>query len=267
MPLRTKKYNMAKSHKEIDLSKIPYQHQEVAANLLISKAKKLADFADLYLNEIDSKQVSRARQAVSLYDMALNLMKPYSGNYQTIIHWKCLTLIALEQYEEATYWYNELIKLAIDSEGPNYRNPTAKEAKRQLEGIKGKKNVPLPDIEDQATLLLDNPPFCSWASQFCLALESGKYKLAHEYLSSELALEISQDQLKDNWVPTTDNTKEDIDIILERYELASKDDEKGYVGWCYFVLSGPDLNEAVAVEIYQDSGRWYEIRSIEFGRP
>ena len=98
---------MAKSRKEIDLSKVPYQHRESAAKLLILKAKKLADFADLYFDGITSKEINKARQAISLYDMALNLMKPYSGDYQTIIHWKCLTLIAIEQYEEATDWYNE----------------------------------------------------------------------------------------------------------------------------------------------------------------
>lgn len=135
--------NMTIPRKEIDLSTVPYAHKNGAANLLISKAQRLADFADLYFHDLSDKDIKKARQAISYYDLALKLMKPYDGNYQTIIHWKCLVLVALEQFEDAASWYEELIRLAVESEGPNHNNATAKEAQRQLQKIQGKKASPL----------------------------------------------------------------------------------------------------------------------------
>jgi hypothetical protein len=258
---------MAMPRKEVDPLELPYPHRNAAADLLISKAQKLADLSSLFFGDLGEKEIKKARQAVSFYDLALHLMKPYDGNYSTIIHWKCLLLIVLEQYEEATSWYEELIRLTVDSEGPNYRCATAKEAEKQLSKIKGKKNSPLPEFKDKDGDLLDDPQFCWWSSQFCEALSSRKFKLAHDYLSDELGKKMGQTDLKNNWTSLLNDPKADTDVFLERYELASADDANDYVGWCYFVVSGDDINEAVSMEIYHGEGQGYEIRSIEFGRP
>lgn len=258
---------MAIPRKEISPSDLPYPHKNAAADLLISKAQRLADFSALYFGEMGEKEIKKSRQAVSFYDLALHLMKPYDGNYKTVIHWKCLVLIALEQYEEAESWYEELIRLTVDSEGFNYRCSTAKEAEKQLAKIKGKKNSPLSPINDNDSDLLDDPQFCWWSAQFCEALSKGKFKLAHAYFSKELGERINQPELKKNWNSLLEDPKTETDVFLERYELASEDDDKDYVGWCYFVVSAADINEAISIEIYQDEGDSYEIRSIDFGRP
>lgn len=258
---------MAIPRKEIDPLELPYPHRSAAADLLISKAQRLADLASLYFDDVGEKEIKKARQAVSFYDLALHLMKPYDGNYKTIIHWKCLLLIILEQYEDATSWYEELIRLTVHSEGPNYRCATAKEAEWQLAKIKGKKNFPLPPLKDSDSELLDDPQFCWWSAQFCEALSKRKFKVAHAYLSDELGKEMGQTELKNNWVSLINHPKADTDVFLERYELASEDDEDDYVGWCYFIVSGDEINEAISMDIYQGQGNGYEIRSIDFGRP
>ena len=117
---------------KLDLSKIPYSHRSAAANLLISKARRFVNLADLDSQKSDDKEIDKARQSVAYYDMALSLMKPHDVNYQTILNLKCLTLIGIGQYEDAAGWYEELIKIAHNSEGPNCINPTVEVAKQQL---------------------------------------------------------------------------------------------------------------------------------------
>lgn len=257
---------MTTPRKEIELTKIPYSHKQGAANLLISKAQRLAEFSDLYFGDMGEKEVKKALQAVSFYDLALSLMKPYDGNYQTVIHWKCLVLIALEQYEEASSWYIELIRLSENSRTPDIYNATAKEAQRQLSKIKGKRNSPLPKLDEKNSELLDDPSFCWWAMQFCEALAKRKYKLAHGYLSEPLQREISQADLKQQWISLLNNPKDDVDVNLERYDVAAEGDDVDYVSWCYFVILGKDIYEAISLDIYKRRDG-YEIRHIEFGRP
>lgn len=253
--------------KETDPVELPYAHRMAAADLLISKAQRLADFASLYFNDLGEKETRKARQAVSFYDLALNLMKPYDGNYNTIIHWKCLVLIALEQYEDAACWYEELIRLTINSEGPNFRCATAKAAQKKLAEIKGKANSPLPDLKDKDGDLLGDPQFCWWSSQFCEALSTNKFKLAHGFLSDDLAEAMDQAALKNGWISLLSEPRADTNVTLERYELAKSDDPKDYVGWCYFIVSGEETIESISVDVYLRPGAGYEIRSIEFGRP
>ena len=252
--------------KEVELAKIPYSHRQSAANLLVSKAQRLAEFSDLYFGDMGDKEIKKALQAVSFYDLALSLMKPYDGNYETIIHWKCLVLIALEQYEEASNWYEELIRLSERSRTPDIYNATAKEAKRQLSKIIGKKNSLLPEFDEKESELLDDPSFCWWAMQFCEALAKRKFKLAYEYLSEQLRKEISQTELKKQWISILNNPKDDVDVNLERYDIATEEDDEDYVSWCYFTVTGADINEAISMDIYK-SPDGYEIRGFEFGRP
>ncbi|HFE37857.1 MAG TPA: hypothetical protein ENK06_05485 [Gammaproteobacteria bacterium] len=252
--------------KEVELAKIPYSHKQGAANLLISKAQRLAEFSDLSLGDMDDKEIKKALEAVSFYDLALSLMKPYDGNYETIIHWKCLALIALEQYEEASDWYEELIRLSGSSKTPDIYNATAKEAKRQLSKIIGKKNSPLPLFDEKEYEFLDDPGFCWWAMQFCEALAKRKFKIAYEYLSEQLHENISQTELKKQWTSILNDPKDDVDINLERYDMANEEDDEDFVSWCYFTVSGADINEAISLDIYKRADG-YEIRGFEFGRP
>lgn len=256
---------MVTPRKEVELTKIPYTHKRSAADLLISKAQRLADFTDLHFGKMGEKEIKKAIQAVSFYDLALSLMKPYDGDYQTVIHWKCLVLIALEQHEEASSWYGELIRLSENSKTPEIYNATAREARRQLSAIEGKRNSPLPKFEDKESDLLDDPGFCWWAMQFCEALAKRKYNFAHDYLSGQLQQELSQADLKKRWVSLLNSPKDDVDVNLERYEMAAEGDDMDYVSWCYFVISGHDLNEAISLDIYKRRDG-YEIRHIEFGR-
>ena len=259
---------MATPRKEVDLAGMHYPHREAAADLLISKARKLADFVSLYFDDMSDKDSRKARQAVSFYDLALHLMKPYDGGYQTIIHWKCLVLIALEQYEEAASWYEELIRLVGTSEGPNYRCPTARAAAEKLAELKGMKNTPLPELKDGDAELLDEPGFCWWAAQFCNELADGKFKLAHGCLSGGFGKSMTLLELKRSWLSLVDDPEVDLNITLGRYELAAEGDAGDYVGWCYFVISGNEINEAIAVDVYQrPAANSYEIRAIDFGRP
>ncbi len=257
---------MATPRKEIDVTEIPYSHKQGAANLLISKAQRLAEFSDLHFGDMGEKEIQKALQAISLYDLALSLMKPYDGDYQTIIHWKCLILIALEQYEEASSWYEELISLSENSKTPEIYNSTAKEAQRQLSTIRGKKNRPLPKLDEKDSEILDEPSFCWWAMQFCEALAKRKYKQAYGYLSESLREEMTQADMKKQWVSILNNPKDDVDVNLERYEMAKEGDDEDYVSWCYFVILGADINEAISLDIYKRPDS-YEIRSVEFGRP
>ncbi len=251
----------------IDLTKIPYKHRTAAADLLTSKAQRLADLAGLHFEEIGDKEINKARQALSFYDMALNLMKPHDPNYQTILNWKCLTLIAIGQHKEALDWYQELVRIAHESEGPNCANATVDTAKKQIAELSGKENAPLPAIDDSEYRVLDDPAFCWWGEEFCELLQNKKYKLAHGCLSPELGNEISQAQLEEEWISLVSSDDAEVNIYLERYEIGSESDEKNYVGWCYFVIAGDDCNEAIAIDVYKTRGHGYEIRSIDFGRP
>lgn len=257
---------MAIQKKEADLTQIPYSHKQAAANMLISKAQRLAEFADLYFGDMGEKEIKKALQAVSFYDLALSLMKPYDGNYETVINWKCLVLIALEQYEDASHWYEELIRLSESAKTPHIYDATARQARKQLSQIIGKKNSPLPEFDEKQNDLLDDPSFCWWAMQFCEALAKRKFKLAYDFLSEQLRKDISQNELKSQWLTILNDPKDVVDINLERYELATEDDHEDYVSWCYFSVAGDEINEAISLEIYRGHDG-YEMHSIEFGRP
>lgn len=258
---------MSQVNEKIDIANIPYKHRTAAADLLISKAHRLVDLSELHYRDIGDKEIRQAQKAISFYDMALFMMKPYDLNYQTILNWKCLTLIGIGQFEDACKWYEELIRISIESEGPKSKNATRDLAKEQLKKYSGKSNCPIKPVDESEIRILDDPPFCLWAERFCDELQKGKYKKAHQFFSHDLAKRISQTQLKESWLSLTDSADSDVNIYLDRYEIGSDDDEDNYIGWCYFIVSSENINEAISFDVYQTESLGYEIHSIEFGRP
>ena len=251
----------------MDISNIPYADRKTAADLLISKAKRLAELPYLHFNEISDKDFRKVQKAISLYDIALGLMKPHDPNYQTIINWKCLTLIEIGQFEEACKWYEELVRSAVESQGPNVKDPTRDFAKEQLKRYKSKKNLPIKELDQSEMDIFDDPSFCLWAEGFCNELQNNKFKKAHQYFSPELAREIPLKKLKENWLQLLDGSDSNIDIHLEAHRVGTEQDKDTFVGWCYFVVANNEINEAISFDIYQTEGHGFEIRGIEFGRP
>lgn len=207
------------------------------------------------------------QKANSLYDIALGLMKPHDPNYQTIINWKCLTLIEIGQFEEACKWYEELVRSSIESQGTNVKDSTRDFAKQQIKKYQSKKNHPIKKLDQSEVDIFDDPSFCLWAEGFCEELQNGKFKKAFQYLSPELAKEMPPQKLKENWLELLDNSESDVDVFLETHRVGSEEDGDRFIGWCYFVVANDDINEAVSVDIYQTDGNGFEIREIEFGRP
>ena len=252
---------------EIDLSKVPYKHRFAAASMLMSKGNHLTELTSMPHGVSDLKQIHRIRQGLSFYDMALILMKPHDPNFQTLLNWKCLALISLGQFEDARRWYEELLKIAIESEGRNGLGPTARLALDQIESLAGRPNKPLPRIDETDVRMFDDPPFCDWAEGFCRLLEKRKFNQAHRYLASTFGMEMTTVELRESWLRMLGDSKGDTSITLEQFELSTESSEEGHVGWCYFSVSNDEVNEAVSMDIYRGSINVYEIRSVEFGRP
>lgn len=251
----------------MDVSNIPYADRKTAADLLISKAKRLGELPYLHFNEVSDKDIRKVQKAISLYDIALGLMKPHDPNYQTIINWKCLTLIEIGQFEDACKWYEELVRSAIDSQGPNVKDPTRDFAKEQLKKYKSKKNHPIKELDQSEMDIFNDPSFCLWAEGFCNELQSNKFKKAHQYLSPELAKEVPLKKLEEDWLELLNGSDSGIDIYLEAHRVGSDQDKDKFIGWCYFVVANNEINEAISFDIYQTEGHGFEIREIEFGRP
>jgi len=258
---------MHKERKEVDLSALPYKHRAAAANILLAKATNLADkIGGIFIDEIDEADVNKARQVISYYDIALQLMKPYHGDYCSIIHKKCILLVALKQYKEASEWYKELIRLEAESDGSNFRDRTAKRAQISLKKYKGKKNASLPELDDKFDKILDHPAYCWSANQFCDALENRKFKFAHEHLSEEYGATVSSNQLKKDWLSFLDDSNADVHVVLNKYSSRSAKDNDEYLGRCYFTVIGKGINKEVAVEVFQDGEQAFKIRKVEFAK-
>lgn len=249
------------------LSNIPYTHRTAAANLLLSKARKLADLAELHFTDFALKDQRRVQQAISFYDMALLLTKPSDINYQTILNLKCLTLLEIGQFEDACKEYEYLVQVAHENEGPKVENATRDFARSQIEKYKDKKNHPLQPFEESEIRMLDDPSFCFWCEQFCDLLSKGKFTHAQQCFSSALQDEISPKMLKEKWRTLLANPEAGVDINLENYRVATEEDEDRYIGWCYLTVLGNETNEAISMDVYQSEGHGFEIRSIEIGRP
>lgn len=252
---------------EIDISKLPYKHRFAAASTLMSKGNRLTELTSLSTDVSDRKQIERILQGLSFYDMALSLMKPHDPNFQTLLNWKCLALISLGQYEDARKWYEELVRIAIESEGRNCLGATARLALDQIVSLAGQHNKPLPDIDELELRTFDDPPFCLWAEEFCRLLQKRKFKQAHQCLSPELGQAITSAGLKQMWSRMVGSSNGDTMVTLEKFEFSSVSGDEEYVGWCYLSVTSKDVNEAISMDIYKTSSNAYEIRSLEFGRP
>jgi tetratricopeptide (TPR) repeat protein len=252
---------------KIDISKLPYKHRFAAASMLMSKGNRLTELMSLHSNLTEERDVRRVLEGLSFYDMALSLMKPHDPNYQTLLHWKCLALISLGQFEDAKKWYEELLRIAAESEGSNFLSGYSKLAKEQIAVLAGKKNEPLPNIDRFDVELFDDLPFCAWAEQFCWLLRDRKFKQAHRYLSANLANTLTPSDLKKMWSSLVTSSGLDVDISLERFELGFPSGDKNQIGWCYFTIASDEINEAISMDVYITASNAFEIGSLDFGRP
>lgn len=250
-----------------DISKLPYKHRFAAASMLIFKGNRLTELTSLRSKPTKERDVRRVLEGLSFYDIALSLMKPYDPNYLTLLNWKCLALISIGQFEDARKWYEELLRIAIESEGQNCLGATAKLALEQVAVLADKKNEPLPNIDRSDVEMFDDPPFCAWAEQFCWHLRDRKFKQAHLYLSMNLRNMLAPSELRKMWSSLLASSKLDVDISLERYELESPSGDKNQIGWCYFTITSDEINEAISMAIYKTASNAFEIGSLLFGRP
>jgi tetratricopeptide (TPR) repeat protein len=198
---------------KIDISKLPYKHRFAAASMLMSRGNRLTELMSLPFKRTEERDVSRVLEGLSFYDMALSLIKPYDPNYQTLLHWKCQALISIGQFEDAKEWYEELLRIAAEAEGPNFIRGYAKLAQEQVAVLAGKKNEPLPDISRLDVKLFDDPPFCAWAEQFCWLLRDRKFTQAHRYLSANLGNRLTPSALKKMWSSLIGSAGQDVDIF------------------------------------------------------
>jgi tetratricopeptide (TPR) repeat protein len=251
--------------KAIDLNSIPYKHRFNAASLLISKANRLGG---LGLESPDQKgDNQRLLAAVAYYDMALVLMKPFDPNYSTVLNWKCNTLTASGQYEDAVCWYREIVRISDETDGKAKRNATAELAQEMIQKYAGRKNEPL-TIKSADSSAFDDPPYCMFAEEFCLLLGEGKFKKAHLYLSPPLKERISVPKLKAIWQHMTQNAKsEEVGLALEQHMLAWPGRKPEEIGWCYFSVSAAGFSEGVTLVIGRTSNNANCITELEFGRP
>jgi hypothetical protein len=161
----------------------------------------------------------------------------------------------------------ELVRIAIESEGPNCLGATARLAHDQIASLTGKHNEPLPDIDQLDVRTFDDPPFCVWAEKFCRLLQDRRFKQAHRCLSSELGTTMTQASLKSMWSSMLGSSRGDTMISLESFELSSESGDERHVGWCYLSVTNDEINEAISMDVYRTATNAYEIRSLEFGRP
>ena len=140
--------------------------------------------------------------ALAYYDMALALLKPFDPNYSTVVHWKCIVLRALRQYEEAVAWYREIVRISDETDGKAPRNATATLAEEMIHKYAGHANEPPVTAGADATDF-DDPPYIMFAEEFCVLLSERNYKKAHACLSPALKEAVSAAKLKEEWLRMT----------------------------------------------------------------
>jgi len=252
---------------EIDVSKIPYKHRFAAASLLMSKGNRLTELMAIATDSSRQKRLKSVLEGLSYYDMALSLMKRMDPNYQTLLNWKCLALISIGQFKDARHWYEELVAIARESEGPNCLGATAQLAIDQLALLADKDNEALPEIDRSDVEVFDDPPFCAWAERFCWLLRDRKYNVAHRCLSASLQQTLTPADLKTQWSSVVGRSKSGADIVLERFEWSPASENSSQAGWCYFSITSDEFNEAISMSVYKTPANGFEIGSLEFGRP
>ena len=248
--------------KSVILDTIPYGHRFGGASLLVAKANRLAGMLS-EKRDTDRKQLIAA---VSYYDMALVLSKPYDPNYPTILNWKCNALLRLGLYAEAVDWYREIVRISDETDGKVERNATAKLAEEMIAKYSGHPNEA--DLDSDGSQEFDDPPFCMFAEEFCQLLTERKFKKAHTLLAPFLKEQFTPTRLKESWTSMVGAERQSgVDIALQTHLLewpARKPDD---IGWCYFSISGTDFSEGIALVVGRTPHHAFWISSIEFGRP
>lgn len=250
--------------KAVDLNSIPYAHRFGGASLLVAKANRLSGLLGAQSQPVEPDALVAA---VAYYKMALLLSKPFDPNYATAANWLCITLVALKQYEDATIWYWEIVRISDEVDGAAGRNATAALALDMLSKYSGLRNEPLPELRDGSDRFND-PPYCMYAEEFCTLLADRKFKKAYGYLAPSLQQAISLVKLKQEWLRITgDAHVEDIDIVLQQHMLQWPARKPNDIGWCHFSVSGRDFNEAATMVVARTPYNGYWITELEFGRP
>jgi hypothetical protein len=102
------------------------------------------------------------------------------------------------------------------------------------------------------------------ALRFAEALRSGRFDLAHSYLSPPLAMQASASDLKTSYeqmiayggAPATD-----VELMTTLEDWPDK--RPNDIGWAYVSIAGPGYSEAGTVVVTDDG----QIRDVEWGRP
>jgi hypothetical protein len=184
-----------------------------------------------------------------------------------VVNWKCNTLTALGQYEDAVNWYREIVRISDEIEGKAKRNATAELAEEMIQKYAACKNEPL-TVRNADTAAFDDPPYCMFAEEFCLLLSEGKFKKAHLYLSPALEERFSLPRLKAVWQQMTQKAKpEEFGLALEQHMVEWPGRKPEEIGWCYFSVSAAEFNEGVTLVIGRTPNNAYWITGLEFGRP
>jgi hypothetical protein len=99
-------------------------------------------------------------------------------------------------------------------------------------------------------------------------LAKGKYADAVRYFEGGNREKFSSAVLKKNWKQLVgDSEFADLSINLESHLFEWEGKSKADIGWCYFAISGPEVNEGVACVVKSTGGLGLAVRQIEFGRP
>ena len=251
----------------MELSQIPYQSRSSAADMLISKANRLTELTKIASNtDISPRQRKSVCQGINFYDIALLLMKPFDPGFSTVMNWKCLALIKLGKYSEAVKGYEEIIKISDQTEGKHFRNATARLAEEQIE--KYRKMEDLPDAGEvlEEEDIFNDPPYCTFAYEFCMLLSEGKFKKAYGFLADETKQKYPVKELQSLWNSMLEGADSADINLLEN--MTDWPDRKGSeIGWCYFSVTTADINEAIAVVVRITEFNTFQITEIEFGRP
>ena len=248
--------------KSVNLEAIPYSYRFSGASLLIAKANRLAGMLSGQ-RDVQRKQIIAA---VSYYDMALSLSKPYDPNYPTILNWKCNALLRLGLYEEAVDWYREIVRISDETDGKAERNATAKLAEEMIVKYSGLPNDG--HLDSDGSEEFDDPPFCMFAEEFCQLLTERKFKKAHGLLAPLMKEEFSPIRLKESWISMVGaETEPGIDIALQNHLLEWPERKPENIGWCYFSISGTKFSEGIALVVSRTPHNAFWISGVEFGRP
>jgi len=267
--------------RKIDLDTLSYKNRSDAAGLLISKGNQLVDAA--VVAEAGTKKnrtyvpgsergelvdVGLVLAAVAYFDMALLLMRPFDPNYKTVINWKCNALCAIGQYADAVGWYEEIVRIDGEEHGGTIsEGPTTALAQKRIVELREKDNAPLAfrveAVDDFVT-----PPFTLYAQHCLTSLAKGKYAEATSYFAEEDRKAYSAKVLKQRWQALVGSRGlADLSLALESHLFEWEGKSKHDIGWCYFSVTGPDIQEGLSFVVGATESQSFAVRRIEFGRP